>query len=78
MQDVTLNRTNTKAFAYNTKSPVELRKFESVNETRKRILLATFHVAKGENCRNLCSLSTGQDLGLVSLHIDKLKSNDTA
>ena len=24
MQDITLNRTNTRAFAYNTKSPVEL------------------------------------------------------
>ena len=79
MQDVTLNRTNTKAFAYNTKSPVEfIGKFESVIETRKRISVATFYVAKGANCGNLLSLSTAQDLGLVSLHIDKLTSNDTA
>ena len=79
MQDVTLNRTNTKAFAYNTKSPVEfIGKFESVIETRKRVSVATFYVAKGANCGNLLSLSTAQDLGLVSLHIDKLTSNDTA
>ncbi len=43
MQDITLNRTNTKAFAYNTTSPVEfLGKFEGVIETRKRISVATF------------------------------------
>ena len=71
MQDVTLNRTNTKAFAYSTKSPVEfLGKFETVIETRKRMTVATLYVAKGKNCCNLLSLSTAQDLGLVGLHID--------
>ncbi len=79
MQDITLNRTNTKAFAYNTKSPVEfLGKFEAVIETRKRISVATFYVAKGKSCGNLLSLSTAQDLGLVSLNIDKLTSKDAA
>ena len=79
MQDITLNRTNTKAFAYNTTSPVEfLGKFEGVIETRKRISVATFYVAKGKNCGNLLSLSTAQDLGLVSLNIDKLTSKDAA
>ncbi len=38
MQDITLTHTETKAFAYNTKSRVEfLGKFEAVIETRKRI-----------------------------------------
>ena len=79
MQDITLNRTNTKAFAYNTTSPVEfLGKFEGVIETRKRISIATFYVAKGKNCGNLLSFSTAQDLGLVSLNIDKLTSKDAA
>ena len=77
MKDITLTRTNTKAFAYTTKSPVEfLGKFETVIETRNRISVATFYVAKGKNCGNLLSLSTAQDLGLVSLHIDKLTSKD--
>ena len=77
MKDITLSRTNTKAFAYSTKSPVEfLGKFETVIETQKRISVATFYVTKGKNCGNLLSLSTAQDLGLVSLHIDKLTSKD--
>jgi len=79
MKDITLNRTHTKAFAYSAKSPVEfLGKFETVIETRKRISVATFYVTKGKNCGNLLSLSTAQDLGLVSLHIDKLTSKDAA
>ncbi|CAB4022955.1 PREDICTED: uncharacterized protein K02A2.6-like [Paramuricea clavata] len=79
MQDIKLTRTNTKAFAYNTKSPVEfLGKFEAVIETRKRISVATFYVAKAANCGNLLSLSTAQELGLISLHLDKLTSKDAA
>ena len=71
MLDIALNRTSTKAFAYDTKSPVQfLSKFEAVIETRKRISVATFYVAKGKKSGNLLSLSTAQDLGLVSLHID--------
>ncbi|CAB4007481.1 PREDICTED: uncharacterized protein K02A2.6-like [Paramuricea clavata] len=79
MQEIKLTRTNTKAFAYNTKSPVEfLGKFEAVIETRKRISVATFYVAKAANCVNLLSLSTAQELGLISLHLDKLTSKDAA
>ncbi|CAB3996492.1 PREDICTED: uncharacterized protein LOC107336737 [Paramuricea clavata] len=79
MQDIKLTCTNTKAFAYNTKSPVEfLGKFEAVIETRKRISVATFYIAKAANCGNLLSLSTAQELGLISLHLDKLTSKDAA
>ena len=79
MQDIKLTRTNTKAFAYNTKSPVEfLGKFEAVIETRKRLSVATFYVAKAANCGKLLSLSTVQELGLISLHLDKLTSKDAA
>ena len=78
IKDITLTRTNTKAFAYSTKSPAEfLGKLKTVIETRKRISVATFYVTKGKNYGNLLSLSTAQDLGLVSLHIDKLTSKDT-
>ena len=79
MRDIKFTRTNTKAFAYNTKSPVEfLGKFEAVIETRKRISVATFYVAKAANCGKLLSLSTAQELGLISLHLDKLTSKDAA
>ena len=74
-----LSRTNTKAFAYNTNSPVEfLGKFEAIIETQKRMTVATFYVAKGESCGNLLSLNTAQELGLVSIHVDKLTTKDRA
>ncbi|CAB4039327.1 Retrovirus-related Pol poly from transposon, partial [Paramuricea clavata] len=39
---------------------------------------ATFYVAKAANCGNLLSLSTAQELGLISLHLDKLTSKNAA
>ena len=52
------------------------------NSTRlskqKKISVATFYVTKAENCGNLLSLTTAQELGLISLHIDKLTSEDAA
>lgn len=79
MHNVELKRTSTKAFAYNTSTPVEfLGKFDAVIETRKRISVATFYVTKGENCGNLLSLDTARELALISLHIDKLTHKDTA
>ena len=77
MQNITLTRTKTKAFAYDTTSPVEfVGKFDA--ETKLRISVATFYVTKAENCGNLLSLTTAQELGLISLHIDKLTSKDPA
>ena len=79
MQNITLTRTKTKAFAYDTTSPVEfVGKFDAVIGTKKRISVATFYVTKAENCGNLLSPTTAQELGLISLHIDKLTSKDAA
>ncbi len=76
---VTLQRTNTKAFAYNQSEPVDfLGKFEAVVETRKRMSVATFYVVKGQNSGNLLSLSTAQDLGLITLHINNVSTKDAA
>ena len=36
----------------------------------------TFFVVKAKHCGNLLSLNTTQKLGLVSLHLNKLTSND--
>ncbi len=76
---VTFQRTNTKAFAYNLSEPVDfLEKFEDVVETRKRMSVATFYVVKGQNSGNLLSLSTAQDLGLITLHINNVSTKDAA
>ena len=77
MQDMALNRNSTKAFADDTKSPVQfLGKFEAVIKTRKRISVATFY-SKGRKKRKLLSLSTAQEFGLVSWHKIKLDIDKT-
>ena len=69
-----------KAYAYSkTSAPVEfIGKFEAVIETKKRMSVATFFVVKAKHCGNLLSLNTAQELGLVSLHLNKLTSKDPA
>ena len=47
-------------------------------ETRKRMSVATFYVVKGQNSGNLLSLSTAQDLGLITLHINNVSTKDAA
>ena len=53
-------------------------KFEAVIETRKRIAVATFYVAQTSNSGNLTSATTAQDLGLISLHVNKLTESKDA
>ncbi|CAB4006435.1 Retrovirus-related Pol poly from transposon [Paramuricea clavata] len=48
------------------------RKFETTVETRKRIAVATFYVAKTTDSGNLISLTTAQELGLTSLYLNKV------
>ena len=70
-REVTLKSTRIKMFAYNQSEPVNfLGKFEDAMETRKRMTVATFYVVKRQNSRDLLSLSTAQDLGLVTLHLN--------
>ena len=79
MKEVNLQRTNIKAFPYSSTKPVEFKgKFEAVVETKNRLTLATFYVVKDFHSGNLLSLSTAQDLGLISLHINKVSMNDNA
>ena len=73
MKGVELQRTSVKAFAYNSAKPVKfIGKFETTVETRKRIAVATFYVAKTTDSGNLISLTTAQELGLISLHLNKV------
>ena len=78
MKGAKLQKTNIKAFGYNSTKPVKfLGKFEETIETRRRVTVATFHVAKTADRGNLISVTTAQDLGLVSLHLNKLsETND--
>ena len=75
MKDIKLQQTTVKAFAYNSTKLVKfLGKFEETIETRKRVTVATFYVTQTSNSGNLISATTAQELGLVSLHINKLSN----
>jgi hypothetical protein len=77
MDRVKLKTTTVKAFAYNAQTPVKfLGKFEALVETRKRVAVATFYVVKTLDSGNLISSATAQDLGLISLHINKLSTTN--
>ena len=73
MSGVTLEKTSIRAFAYNATKPVQfLGKFQALIETKKRIAVATFYVAKTRNSDCLISVTTAQELGLISLHLNKV------
>ena len=78
MGNVKLQSTQTKAFAYDCTKPVQFSgKFNAAIETKKRFTVATLYVVKGSNnSGNLMSLSTAKDLGLISLHINQVKTKD--
>ena len=50
-------------------------KFEAIVETRKRVSVATFYVAKKEDSGNLISSSTAQELGIISLHVHSVSQS---
>ena len=75
MKGVKLERTKTKAFAYNTDTPVEfIGKFEALVETKKHYTIATFYVTKDQDSGCLLSAESAQDLKLISLHLNKVTS----
>ena len=77
MKEVKLQKTNIKVFGYNSTKPVNfLGKFEETIETHRRVTVATFYVAKTADGGNLISNTTAQDLGLVSLHLNKLSEKN--
>ena len=78
MKEAKLQKTNIKTFGYNSTKAVKfLGKFEETIETRRRVTVATFYVAKTADGGDLISVTTAQDLGLVSLYLNKLsETND--
>ena len=71
------NKSQGKAFANNARMPVKfLGKFEALIETQKHTTVATIYVVKTPDSGNLISSTTLQELGLISLHINKLSNTN--
>ena len=79
MSDVTLGHTTTKAFPYNSSQPVQfIGKFQALVQTKKRYAVATFFVVDNDNSGNLMSAQTAQELGLISLHLNRLSTQSSS
>ena len=77
MNGVDLKKTKVKAYACNSKTPVQMQgKFEALIETKKRFAVATFYVTE-DNGGCLLSSSTAQDLGLIIFHINKVDNEES-
>ncbi len=75
---IKLQPTKTKAFPFNTEKPVEFEgKFESLIQTKSRYAVATFFVLKQENAGCLLSASTAQEMGIITLKLNKLDTEQT-
>ena len=75
MVDATLARTTTKAFPYDSSQPIQfIGKFQALVQTKKRYTVATFFVVDNDHSGNLMSAQTAHELGLISLHLNKLST----
>ena len=75
LENVTLRNTNTQAYAYSNKTPVDfLGKFETIIETKRRYTVGVFYVVNEYDSGCLLSSQTAQELSLISLHLNKIKS----
>ena len=75
LENVTLRNTNTQAYAYSKKTPVDfLGKFETIIETKPRYTVGVFYVVNEYDSGCLLSSQTTQELSLISLHLNKIKS----
>ena len=75
LENVTLRNTNTQAYAYSNKTPVDfLGKFETIIETKGRYTVGVFYVVNEYDSGCLLSSQTAQELSLISLHLNKIKS----
>ena len=75
---VNLQKTNTKAFPSSSDTPVKfLGKFQALIETKQKFDVATFFVVDKENSGNLLSANTAQQLGVISLHLNKISESSS-
>lgn len=77
LKDIELQKTNIKAFPFNSKKPVQMKgKFQSTLETKRKLTVATIYVTADDGgC--LPSSTTAQELGLVSLHLHSIQTSKT-
>ena len=74
LKNVTLSNTNTQAYAYSNKTPVDiLGKFETLIETKRKNTVGVFCVVNEYDSGCLSSSQTAQELSLISLHLNKIK-----
>ena len=72
---MTLRNTNTQSYAYSNKIPVDfLGKFETIIETNQRYTVGLFYVVNEYDSGCLLSSQTAQELSLISLHLNKIRS----
>ena len=75
LKNVTLPNTSTQAYAYSNKTSVDfLGKFETVIETKGKYTVGVFYVVNEYDSGCLLSSQTAQELSLISLHLNKIKS----
>ena len=73
LPEIQLEQTKTHAFAYDNDKPVRfIGKFDAILETRKLYTVATFCVVNNNTSGNVISADTAQELGLVTLHLNKI------
>ena len=78
LPEIQLEQAKTRAFAYDNDKPVRIiGKFDAVLEKRKRYTVATFYVFNNNTSGNLISADTAQELGLMTLHLNKISSPST-
>ena len=78
LPEIQLEQMKTRAFAYDNDKPVRfIGKFDAVLEMRKQYAVATFYVVNNNTSGNLISADTAQELGLVTLHLNKISSTST-
>ena len=75
LENVTLRNTNTQAYAYSNKTPVDfLGKSVTIIETKGRYTVGVFYVVNEYDSGCLLSSQTAQELSLINLHLNKIKS----
>ena len=78
LPEIQLGQRKTRTFAYDNDKPVRfIDKFDAVLETRKQYTVATFYVVNNNTSGNLINADTAQELGLVTLHLNKTSSPST-
>eukprot|EP00112_Aurelia_sp_Birch-Aquarium-sp1_P007389 Seg1804.3 transcript_id=Seg1804.3/GoldUCD/mRNA.D3Y31 product="hypothetical protein" protein_id=Seg1804.3/GoldUCD/D3Y31 len=73
MKGIKLQPTKVKAYPYNNTQPVQfIGKFEALVKTKSRYAVATFFVLKQEDSGCLLSAATAQEMGIISLKLNKI------